>query len=60
LNKLIEKIDNGESLNNEDYKLITKSTSTIRDSPASYRQGKENIMRMVGQHGNFHIFRTQS
>jgi hypothetical protein len=39
---------------------MRNSARNIKDSSAYYNQCKRKIYKMVNQHGNFHIFRTES
>ena len=57
---LINKIENQQDLSNHDLKKLKFANKNIKDSSAYQYKCKNKIFDMVNQHGNFHIFRTQS
>lgn len=57
---LINKIENGEDLSNQDLKKLKFANKGAKDSSSYQDKCKHKIYDMVNQHGNFHIFRTQS
>lgn len=60
LEKLISNIENGQPLSKAEYDMIRNSSKNIKDSASYQNQCKHKIFKMVNQHSNFHIFRTQS
>jgi hypothetical protein len=40
--------------------MLSNCIKKLPDSNAFYKDAKWKIKKMINQHGNFHIFRTQS
>ena len=60
LENLINNIQSGQPLSKAEYEMLRNSSKNIKDSSAYYNKCKHQIFKMVNQHSNFHIFRTES